>query len=71
MELLRAFGPIKAFHLVKADSTSTTSKGYCFAEYTNPQTTPVATMGLNGMDMGGGEVLSARMAASKPYECGC
>ena len=68
MELLRAFGPIKAFHLVKADSTSTTSKGYCFVEYTNPQTTPVAIMGLNGMDMGGGKVLSARMAASKPDE---
>jgi len=65
MELLRAFGPIRAFHLVKADATSTTSKGYCFVEYSNSQTTPVAIMGLNGMDMGGGKVLSARMAASK------
>merc|ERR1711862_16249 len=65
MELLRAFGPIRAFHLVKADATSTTSKGYCFVEYSNPKTTPVAIMGLNGMDMGGGKVLSARMAAQK------
>ncbi|KAL3810175.1 hypothetical protein ACHAXA_001596 [Cyclostephanos tholiformis] len=53
LELLSAFGTVKAFHLVKQDNTAVTSKGYCF----------VACMGLNGMDMGGGKQLSCRMAA--------
>jgi len=66
MELLRAFGPVRSFHLVKADVTASSSKGYCFVEYIDANVTPVAIMGLNGMDMGGGKVLSARMAASKP-----
>jgi len=66
MELLGAFGKVKAFHLVKADPTASTSKGYCFVEYAQgQQVTPVAVMGLNGMDMGGGKILSARIAASK------
>ena len=65
MELLGAFGTVKAFHLVKSDPTSSTSKGYCFVEYANgADVTPVAVMGLNGMDMGGGKILSARIAAN-------
>lgn len=55
----------RAFHLVKSDPTSATSKGYCFVEYANgADVTPVAVMGLNGMDMGGGKILSARIAAN-------
>lgn len=69
MELLGAFGKIKAFHLVKADATATTSKGYCFVEYTD-NVKDVAIMGLNGMDMGGGKVLSARIASSRNEEVG-
>ena len=65
MELLGAFGQVKAFHLVKADATAITSKGYCFVEYSDPNVTPVAVMGLNGMAMGGDKVLSARMAAAR------
>merc|ERR1740139_809207 len=64
LELLGAFGKVKAFHLVKADPTALTSKGYCFVEYTDGNSVrDVAVMGLNGMDMGGGKVLSARIAA--------
>jgi len=64
MELLGAFGKVKAFHLVKADPTAATSKGYCFVEYSDGESVrDVAVMGLNGMDMGGGKVLSARIAA--------
>jgi len=64
MELLGAFGKVKAFHLVKADPTALTSKGYCFVEYSDGESIrDVAVMGLNGMDMGGGKVLSARIAA--------
>ena len=65
MELLGAFGKIKAFHLVKSDATSVTSKGYCFVEYADPGVTEVAIMGLNGMDMGGVKVLSAKIASKR------
>lgn len=59
LELLQAFGKVKAFHLVK-EPDSMTSKGYCFVEYVDPAVTQVATLGLNGMDLGGGKVLTAR-----------
>ena len=65
MELLNAFGPVRAFHLVKAEPTAITSKGYCFVEYSDRNVTSVAVMGLNGMDMGNGKVLSARVAARR------
>lgn len=65
LELLLAFGKIKAFHLVKNEPDSATSKGYCFVEFADPNSTPVAVMGLNGMDMGGGKVLTARVAGQR------
>lgn len=65
MELLGAFGKIKAFHLVKTDSASVTSKGYCFVEYTDVNARDIAIMGLKGMDMGGGKVLSAKIASER------
>jgi len=65
LELLQAFGKIKAFHLVKNEPDSATSKGYCFVEFADPQATPVAVVGLNGMDMGGGKVLTARVAGQR------
>ena len=60
-----AFGSIKAFHLVKQDADAPTSKGYCFVEYADPAATPVAVLGLNGMDLGGGKVLTARVAGER------
>ena len=65
LELLQAFGPVKAFHLVKADSEGVLSKGYCFVEYVDPNTTSTAIQGLNGMDIGGGKTLTARLAGSR------
>lgn len=65
LELLQAFGKIKAFHLVKNEPDSVTSKGYCFVEFADPASTPVAVMGLNGMDMGGGKILTARVAGQR------
>jgi splicing factor U2AF subunit len=65
LELLQAFGKVKAFHLVKNEPDSLTSKGYCFVEYSDPNVTPVAVMGLNGMDLGGGKVLTARVAGER------
>lgn len=65
MQLLQAFGKIKAFHLVKNDPDALTSKGYCFVEYADPNVTPIAVQGLNGMDLGGGKTLTARVAAQR------
>jgi hypothetical protein len=65
LELLQAFGKVKAFHLVKNEPDSLTSKGYCFVEYADPNVTPVAVIGLNGMDLGGGKVLTARVAGER------
>ena len=61
LELLGAFGKIKAFHLVKNDPESTLSKGYCFVEYLDSAVTPIAVEGLNGMDVGEGKQLTARV----------
>eukprot|EP00521_Asterionellopsis_glacialis_P018581 CAMPEP_0195298430 /NCGR_PEP_ID=MMETSP0707-20130614/23442_1 /TAXON_ID=33640 /ORGANISM="Asterionellopsis glacialis, Strain CCMP134" /LENGTH=121 /DNA_ID=CAMNT_0040360537 /DNA_START=58 /DNA_END=419 /DNA_ORIENTATION=+ len=45
LELLAAFGKVRAFHLVKEDADAVSSKGYCFVEYMDPAATPVAVMG--------------------------
>jgi len=65
LELLGAFGKVKAFHLVKQDPDATTSKGYCFAEYMDHNVTTIAVKGLSGMDLGNGKVLTARIANEK------
>lgn len=65
LELLGAFGKVKAFHLVKQDQDAATSKGYCFVEYTDHSVSQVAVMGLNGMDLGQGKILTARVANEK------
>ncbi len=62
LELLQAFGPVKAFHLVTNDPSGLNSKGYCFVEYVDHAHTQIAIAGLNGMDLGGGKVLTARVA---------
>lgn len=49
-ELLSAFGPLKAFNLVK-DGLSGLSKGYAFCEYVDPLITDAAIQGLNGMQL--------------------
>ena len=65
LELLQAFGKVKAFHLVKNEPDSQLSKGYCFVEYADPAVTPVAIAGLNGMDIGGGKSLTSRLAGER------
>lgn len=64
LELLRAFGEVKAFNLVKVDTTAATSKGYCFVEYVDENVKNLAVMGLHGMDMGNGKKLSAKIATT-------
>ncbi|KAJ3333680.1 hypothetical protein HDU76_005154 [Blyttiomyces sp. JEL0837] len=51
MELLKSFGDLRAFNLVK-DSSTGLSKGYAFCEYLNPAITEIACQGLNGMELG-------------------
>ena len=50
-ELLRAFGELKAFNLVR-DPGSATSKGYAFCEYIDTSNTSQAINGLNGLSIG-------------------
>lgn len=50
-ELLKSFGELRAFHLVRENGTGP-SKGYAFFEYADPSVTDVACQGLNGMELG-------------------
>ncbi|KAI8879026.1 hypothetical protein K501DRAFT_227442 [Backusella circina FSU 941] len=51
IELLKSFGSLRAFNLVK-DPTNGTSKGFAFCEYEDPETTDLACHGLNNMELG-------------------
>lgn len=46
------------------------SKGYCFVEYVDPHVTATAIQGLNGMDIGGGKTLTARLAGERGGDMG-
>ncbi|KAL9103425.1 MAG: hypothetical protein Q9163_001527 [Psora crenata] len=50
-ELLIAFGPLKAFVLVK-DASTEESRGIAFCEYVDAATTDITIEGLNGMKVG-------------------
>ncbi|KAJ3056117.1 hypothetical protein HK097_008040 [Rhizophlyctis rosea] len=51
MELLKSFGELRAFNLVK-DAQTGASKGFAFCEYVDPAITDIACQGLNGMELG-------------------
>ncbi|KAF9975701.1 U2 small nuclear RNA auxiliary factor 2 [Actinomortierella ambigua] len=51
IELLQAFGELKAFNLVKENNVGA-SKGFAFCEYLDPNITDVACQGLNNMQLG-------------------
>ena len=50
MELLKSFGELKAFNLVK-DNVTGLSKGYAYCEYMDSNITDIVCEGLNGMDL--------------------
>lgn len=50
-ELLSAFGELRAFNLVR-DNTTGLGKGYGFCEYLDTAVTDQACQGLNGMELG-------------------
>lgn len=68
LELLQAFGKIRAFRLVKSDTDATESKGYCFCEYSDPSVTQIAIDGLHGMDIGAGKTLTCKLSADRGTE---
>ncbi|PPQ63301.1 hypothetical protein CVT24_006746 [Panaeolus cyanescens] len=51
MELLKSFGELKAFNLVRENGTGA-SKGFAFFEYVDVNVTDVAIQSLNGMELG-------------------
>ncbi|KDR65723.1 hypothetical protein GALMADRAFT_232885 [Galerina marginata CBS 339.88] len=51
MELLKSFGDLRAFNLVRENGTGA-SKGFAFFEYADPGVTDVAIQSLNGMELG-------------------
>ncbi|PCH44197.1 hypothetical protein WOLCODRAFT_90700 [Wolfiporia cocos MD-104 SS10] len=51
MELLKSFGDLKAFNLVRENGTGA-SKGFAFFEYVDPAVTDVAIQSLSGMELG-------------------
>ncbi|KAF8636380.1 hypothetical protein AX17_003562 [Amanita inopinata Kibby_2008] len=51
MELLKSFGELKAFNLVRENGNGP-SKGFAFFEYVDINVTDVAIQGLNGMELG-------------------
>lgn len=51
MELLKSFGDLRAFTLIKDNGTGE-SRGIAFAEYKDPSSTSIAIEGLDGMELG-------------------
>jgi splicing factor U2AF 65 kDa subunit len=51
VELLKSFGELRAFTLVKDNGTGE-SRGIAFTEYQDPTSTNIAIEGLNGMELG-------------------
>lgn len=58
-ELLQTFGQLKSCIVVK-DTSSGQSRGIAFFEYTDPNTTDSAVAGLNGIELGDGNLIAAR-----------
>ncbi|KAI8615241.1 U2 small nuclear ribo protein auxiliary factor 50 [Chytriomyces sp. MP71] len=63
IELLKAFGDLKSFNLVK-DVATGASKGFAFCEYVNPDITDIACEGLNGMELGDKKLVVQRANTS-------
>lgn len=60
-ELLQTFGKLKSCVVVKDTSTGQ-SRGMAFFEYADPAVTDSAVAGLNGIELGEGNLVAARAA---------
>jgi splicing factor U2AF 65 kDa subunit len=63
-ELLKTFGELKSFNLVKESATGI-SKGFAFCEYVDPSVTDLACQGLNGMELGDRFLVVQRASVGK------
>ncbi|PWN51888.1 hypothetical protein IE53DRAFT_30945 [Violaceomyces palustris] len=59
IELLKAFGELRSFNLVKEVGTGQ-SKGFAFCEYVDPALTDLACQGLNDMELGDRKLIVQR-----------
>jgi len=60
--ILTAIGPLKAFHLVRDNNS--TSKGFAFCEYADPSITDTACASLNGMAIGDKSLIVQRASTN-------
>ncbi|KAJ7224380.1 hypothetical protein GGX14DRAFT_531901 [Mycena pura] len=65
IELLKSFGELKAFNLVRENGTGA-SKGFAFFEYVDNSVTDVAIQSLNGMELGDRFLVVQRASVGKP-----
>jgi len=59
IDILKSFGPLKAFNLVK-DKATGISRGYAFCEYMDPNVTDTVCQGLNNLEIGGKKLIVQR-----------
>jgi len=59
LEILKSFGPLRAFNLVK-DKATGISRGYAFCEYMDPNVTDTVCQGLNNLEIGGKKLIVQR-----------
>lgn len=63
MELLKSFGELKSFNLVK--ESAGVSKGFAFAEYLDPEVTDMAIQGLHNFSLGDRNLVVQRAAVGR------
>jgi len=59
LEILKSFGPLRAFNLVK-DKATGISRGYAFCEYMDPSVTDTVCQGLNNLEIAGKKLVVQR-----------
>ncbi|KAL1407528.1 hypothetical protein Q8F55_006961 [Vanrija albida] len=63
MELLKSFGELRTFNLVK-EGNGSVSKGFAFVEYLDPTVTDMAIQGLHGFQLGDRALVVQRAATT-------
>lgn len=66
VELLKSFGELRAFNLVK-DPITGANKGFAFCEYADPQVTDLACTGLNNMELGDRKLVVQRASVGAKH----
>ncbi|KAI8368833.1 hypothetical protein EDC96DRAFT_504520 [Choanephora cucurbitarum] len=66
VELLKSFGELRAFNLVK-DPLTGANKGFAFCEYADPSRTDLACQGLNNMELGDRKLVVQRASVGAKH----